>query len=98
MPLAKIQRFRSKHGLDIGVYKLNGKRILPQIDRKKSFFLYSYKNHFCVIWKTNRRTKLLDAVVEIENNFRNEQTQTNDNILKQVVEYKFPITLEMNCL
>ena len=98
MTLAENQPFCSKHGLDISVHSLNSKRILPQINRKKNICLYFHKNHLCVIWKLNRGTKPLDAVVEIENSFRYEETQINYNILKQVVEYKFPITFEMNCL
>ena len=59
-------------------------------------FTYS-QNHFCVIWKTNQST-FPDAIKEIESNFRYEQTQINDNTLQQVIEEKFPISFEMNCL
>ena len=66
--------------------------------RQKNNCLYLHKNHFCVLWKLNRRTNFLDAVAEIENNLGYEETQINDNKLKQVVEYNFPISYEMNCL
>ena len=48
--------------------------------------------------KLKGRTKLLDVVVGRENNFGYEETQVNDNKVKQVVEYQFPITYEINCL
>ena len=35
---------------------------------------------------------------ELENNFRYEQTQINDTISKQLVENKFPIPNDKNCL
>ena len=54
-------------------------------------------NQFCVIWKTNQST-LPNAIKEIENNFRYEETQINDNSLQQAIEYKYPISHEMNCL
>ena len=87
-----------KYGFDIGVYNLSSERILPRAVKQKNFGLYLYKKHFCVLWKLNRRTSLLDAIVEIENNFRYEETQINHNISKQLIEYKFPISYEMNCL
>ena len=55
-------------------------------------------NHFCVIWKLDRKIDLLDAVDQIENNFQQEETQINNNKVKQVVEYIFPISYEINCL
>ena len=34
----------------------------------------------------------------MEKNFRYEETRVNNNILKQVIDYNFPIPYEMNCL
>ena len=87
-----------KQGFDIGVYNLNSRTILPQTVKQKNICLYFYKNYFCVLWKLNRRPSLLGAVVEVERNFRYEETQINDNILKRVIEYKFPISYDKNCL
>ena len=75
MTLARVQPFCKKYGLDIGVHNLNIKRVLPWTVKEKNICLYLYKNHFCVIWNTNRRTSLLDGVKELENNFRYEETQ-----------------------
>ena len=48
--------------------------------------------------ETKKRTKVLEAVIEIGDNFKYEKTQIYDNILKQVVEYKLPLSYEMNWL
>ena len=98
MTLAKFQPLCMKYGLDIGVCNLNSKRILPQTVKQKIICLYLYKNRFCVLWKLNRRSSLLDAVFEFEKIFRYKTTQINDIILKQVIEHKFPTSNEMNCL
>ena len=86
LTLAKVQPFCMKQGLDIGVYNLNNKRILPQTVKQENVCLYLYKNHLCVLWKLKRRTSLLDAVVEMGNSFRYKETQINVYLLKQVIE------------
>ena len=52
---------------------------------------------FCVSWKKNQSTFPTD-IVEMESNFKYEETQINNDVLKQVIEYKLPISYEMNCL
>ena len=59
--------------------------------------LYIHENHFCVIWKT-KRTTFINAIKELEDNFEYEPNHITDNILKQVQEYKFPISNEKDCL
>ena len=52
------------------------------------------------MWKTNQ-SAFPDAIQEMEKNSdtkRYEEIQINDIILQQVIEYKFPISDEMNCL
>ena len=71
--------------------------ILPKTITERRICLLIHNNHFCVIWKNNQ-SSFPDAIEEIENNFKYEETQINDNILQQVIEYKFPISYEMNCL
>ena len=53
-------------------------------------FVFLQKSFACDTEK-KRKTSLLD-------NFRHEETQINDNILKEVVEYKFPIQNDKICL
>ena len=98
MTWAKVQPFCRKHGLDIGVCIMNSESILPQTVRQKNICLYLYRSHFCVNWKQDRRTSSLDAVFEMGDNFKHAKTQKYDNILKQNVEYKFPLSYEMNWL
>ena len=65
--------------------------------KERTICLNLYKNRFCVIWKLNSKTSLVDAVVEKEISSRYQETQLND-IIKQVIDYKFPIPFELNCL
>ena len=51
MTLAKVQPFFRIYDLDIGVYNLNSKRILPWTVKEKNNCLYFYKNHSSVTWK-----------------------------------------------
>ena len=60
--------------------------------------MYLYKNRFSVSWKKKSKTSLLGGVKEIEKNFRYEEAQKNNNIIKQVVEYNFPISNDKNFL
>ena len=70
---------------------------LPKIITEKGF-VYLFKTIIFALFGKNNQSTLPDAIKEIENNFRYEETQINVNILQQVIEYKFPISYEMNCL
>ena len=50
-----------------------------------------------MIWKTIKTT-FTDAIKELKNKFDYEPNHISDNFLKQVVEYKFPISNEKDCL
>ena len=93
MTSAKIQPFCRKHTVNLGVYCPQQKRILPVSIEERRACAYIHKNHFCVIWKTIKTT-FTDAIKELENNFEYEPNHISDNILKQVVENKFPIINE----
>ena len=97
MTSAEIQPFCRKHNIILGVYNQKHQSILPKTITERRICFFIHNNHFCVIWKTNQST-FPDAIEEIENNFKYEGTQINDNILQQVIKYKFPISYEMNCL
>ena len=98
MTLARVQPFCRRHGPDIGAYKLNKNRELLETVKEKIICLYIYKNHFWVLWKLSRKTSLLESIDDIENIFKYEETQIDNNISKQRIEYNFPISYEMNCL
>ena len=97
MTSAKIQPFCKKHDINLGIYDLKQKRILPLSVTERRICLYIHENHFCVIWKTEKTT-FIKAIKELEDNFEYEPNHITDNILKQVQEYKFPISNEKDCL
>ena len=97
MTSAKIQPFCRKCNINLGVYNKKQRSFLPKSVAERRICLLIHNNHFCVIWKTNQST-FPDAIAQIENNFRYEETQINDNILQQVIEYKFLVSYEMGCL
>ena len=98
LTVAKFQPFCRKYNLDIGVYNLRKCTILPESVKERNICLPFYKSHFCAIQKLNRKTSLLKPIDEMENNFKYEETQIKNDLLKQVIEYKFPISYEVNCL
>ena len=90
MSRCRIPEFCERYKINIGIYDLNSKRILPQSVKQKNICVYIHKNHYCVIWKKNRKDSLLNGVKEIENNFRYVKNQINENNLKQRILYRFP--------
>ena len=97
MTSAKIQPFCKKYNINLGVYNINQQEIPPRSVTERRICLYIHENHFCLIWKT-KKTNFTHAVKELEDNFKYEANQISDNILKQVQEYKFPISNEKDCL
>ena len=97
MTSAKIQPFCRKYNINLGVYNIKQRSILPKTITERRICLLIHNNHFYFIWKNNQ-SNFPDAKKEIDDNFRYDETQMNDNILNQVIEYKFPISNEMMCL
>ena len=58
--------------------------------KQKNICVYIHRNHYCVIWKKNRKDSLLNGVQEIENNFKYVKNIINENNLKQRIRYRFP--------
>ena len=94
---AKIQPFCKKQKINLGVYNPKQQEILPRSVTERRICLFIHENHFCVIWK-REKTNFTDAIKEIEKDFEYQPNHINDNNLKQVVEYKFPIFNEKDCL
>ena len=90
MARCRIPEFCKRYKIDIGIYDLNSKRILPWTVKQKNICVYIHRNHYCVIWKKNRKDSLLNAVQEIENNFKYVKNEINENNLKQRILYRFP--------
>ena len=99
MTSAKIQPFCRKNEYNINLDVFNKKQrsiLLKTVTERRICFLI-HNNLFCVLWRKNQ-SSVPDAMGEIQNKFKYEETQINDNILQQVIEYKFQISYEMNCL
>ena len=97
MTQAKIQPFCRQRNLNLGVYNVKQKTILPRSVTQRNICLYIHDNHFCVIRKINQST-FPDAIRELKDDFKYESNELSDVILKQVIEYKFPISYEKNCI
>ena len=97
MTSAKIQPFCRKYNINIGVYNKRQRSILPKTITERGICLLIHNTHFSVIWKNNQ-SSFPDAIEEVEKKFKYEETQINYNILQQVIEYKFSISYEKNCL
>ena len=70
MARCTIPEFCNRYKIDIGIYYLKAKRMLPQTVKQKNICVYIHENHYCVIWKENRKDSLLNGVKEIERNFK----------------------------
>ena len=90
MARCRIPEFCKRYKIDIGIYDLNSKRILPWTVKQKNICVHIHKNHYCAIWKKNREDSLLNGVQEIENNFKYVKNKINENNLKQRILYRFP--------
>ena len=90
MTQCKILKFCKSYKIDIGIYNLKSKRILPQTVKRKNICVHIHENHYCVIWKTNRKDYLLNGVEEIEKIFKKVKNKINENNLKQRIRYRFP--------
>ena len=90
MARCRIPEFCKRYKIDIGIYDPNSKRILPWTVKQKNICVHIHRNHYCVIWKKNRRDSLLNGVQEIENNFKYVKNIINENNIKQRILYRFP--------
>ena len=90
MARCRIPEFCKRYKIDIGIYDLNSRRILPWNVKQKNICVHIHRNHYCVVWKKNRKDSLLNGVQEIENNFKYVKNKINENNLKQRIRYRFP--------
>ena len=90
MTRCRIPEFCKRYKIDIGIYDLNSKRILPWNVKLKNICVHIHKNHYCVIWKKNKKDSLLNGVDEIDKNFKYVKNKIKENNLKQIIRYRFP--------
>ena len=76
--------------MDIAIYDPESKRNLPRTVKQRDKCVHIHENHFCVIWKKNRKESLLNGVEEIDKNFKYVKNKINENTLKQRIRYRFP--------
>ena len=62
----RIPKFCERHKVDIDIYDLKSKRVLPRSVKQRDKCLYIQKNHNCIFWKASRRNVLPNGVEEIE--------------------------------
>ena len=90
MARCRFPEFCKRYKIEIGIYDLNSKRILPWTVKQKNICVHIHKNHYCVIWRKNRKDSLLNGVDETDNNFKYVKNIINENNLKQRILYRFP--------
>ena len=86
MTNARIQPFCRANNFNLGYY--DGIRVFPRsiTDRKKAFFLY--KNHFCLIWKSDG-VSFDKTIKEMKDNFIIVDTyKTEENVFSHF-KYEF---------
>ena len=75
----RIPEFCAKYTLNFGIYDPKSKRIVPRNVKQRHICVHIHKNHYCVIWKKNRRDALLNGVEKIERNFRYAKNSINEH-------------------
>ena len=90
MSRCRIPEFGKRYKIDLGIYDLKSKRILPWTVKQKHICVYIHKNHYCVIWKKNRKDSLLNGVNEIDKIFKYVKNKLNESNLEQRKVYRFP--------
>ena len=86
MTMARIQPCLRKLNINIGYY--NGERVFPRTVTNRNSALYLYKNHFCLIWKSEGKS-FRDAIQEIKDNFRIIDNYITEENVNSHFEYEF---------
>ena len=89
MSRCRVPEFCKRYEIDIGIYDLNNQRIVPRTVKQKNICVHIHKNHYCVIWKKNRKDSLLNGVNETDKNFKYVKNKKNEDILKHRIRYRF---------
>ena len=90
MTRCRVPEFCERYKIDIGIYDLKSKRILPRSVKERNICLYIHKKHFCVIWKEKRKDSLVNGAGETEANFKYVKNKINEDNLGQRIRYRFP--------
>ena len=86
MTMARIQPCLRKLGTDLGYYK--GDSVFPRTVTNRDGALYSYNNHFCLIWKS-QNVSFNQAITELKNNFKIVDNYITDENVNSHFKYEF---------
>ena len=70
MTRCRHPKFCDRYKIFIGCYDYKSKMILPETIKQRDICVHIHKNHYCVIWKKNRKDSSLSGVEEKEKNFK----------------------------
>ena len=76
--------------IDFVIFDPKSKRIFPRTVKEKDICVFIHKIQYCVIWRKNRKTSLLNGVEEIDRKFKYVKIKVNENNSKQRNRYRFP--------
>ena len=92
MTSARIHAFRKKYKLNIRYY--DNTRVYPRGITERNKALYLYKNHFCLIWKSDR-VSFNKAIEEMKANSKFFDNNISDIHVKSFIKYEYkPKTLK----
>ena len=86
MTMARIQPCLRKLGIDLGYF--NGERVFPRSITNRDCALYLYKNHFCLIWKS-QNVNFIQAIQELKNNFKMVDNYITEENVNSHFKYEF---------
>ena len=75
---------------DVGIFDLKSKQILPRSVKRRGICVCINKNQYCVLWKKNKRDKLLNGVEETKTNSNYVENKINEKNLSQRIRYRLP--------
>ena len=79
MTRSSIPEFCERYRIDIDIYDPKSRRILPRNVKQRDICVHIHNNHYCVIWKKNRKDALNNGVDEIDRNFKYVKNEMNEN-------------------
>ena len=88
MTRCRILEVYERYKIDTVICDLRTKRILPRSVKQREVYVYIHENHYCILWKKNRKDILLNGAEEIRRIFKYVKNKINENKLSQ--RYRFP--------
>ena len=86
MTMARIQPFCRANNINLGYY--NNDRVFPRTVTNRDTALFLYKNHFCLIWKS-QNISFNQAIQELKNNFKIVDNYIREENVNSLFEYEF---------